>query len=89
MKKLIIAVALLSIISCGKGGALNPISANNCEKAAAEYEKVLTAWSKDPSNKANCEAYKKALNEIIKDCSVYTAIQRKAYEDQLKQLTCD
>ncbi|MER0437895.1 hypothetical protein [Emticicia sp. W12TSBA100-4] len=89
MKKLIIALALLSTIACGKDGALNPLAANNCEKAAAEYEKVLTTWSKDPSNKANCEAFKKALTEIIKDCSVYTAIQRKAYEDQLKQLTCD
>lgn len=89
MKKLIISSLLLATIACGKGGVLNPISANSCEKAAAEYEKVLTAWSKDPSNKANCEAYKKALTEIIKDCSVYTAIQRKAYEDQLKQLTCD
>jgi maltose-binding protein MalE len=89
MKKLIVSILLLSLIACGKGGTLNPISANSCEKTAAEYEKVLNAWSKDPSNKANCEAFKKALTEIIKDCSVYTSIQRKAYEDQLKQLTCD
>ena len=89
MKKLIISSFLLATIACGKGGALNPVSANNCEKTAQEYEKVLTAWSQDPSNKANCEAFKKALTDIVKNCSVYTAAQRKAYEDQLNQLTCD
>ena len=89
MKKLIISSLLLTMIACSKGGALNPVSANSCEKSAQEYEKVLTAWSKDPSNKTNCEAFKKALTDIVKNCSVYTAVQRKAYEDQLKQLTCD
>ena len=89
MKKLIISSLLLAIISCGKGGVLNPVSANSCEKSAQEYEKVVASWVQDPSNKANCEALKKSLNDIIKNCSVYTAAQRKVYEDQIKQLTCD
>lgn len=90
MKKLIISIFLLATLSCGgKGGVLNPVSANSCEKTAEQYEKVLNVWIQDPSNKANCEDLKKALNDIVKNCSAYTAAQRKTYEDQIKLLTCD
>lgn len=90
MKKLIISISLLAAISCGRvGNAVNPISNNKCEKAAAEYEKIVTEWVNDPNNKSKCEALKKSLNDIIKDCSVYTTAQRKIYEDQVKLLTCD
>ncbi len=90
MKKLSISILLLAAISCGKiSNAINPATANNCEKAAANYEKTVTEWVNDPNNKSKCEALKKSLSEIIKDCSVYTAAQKKIYEDQVKLLTCD
>ncbi|AXE20342.1 hypothetical protein DR864_22645 [Runella rosea] len=87
MKKLLVFACLLAALSCRKN-ALEPSQAN-CEKAAAEYEKVITDWSNDPTNKTKCEAVKKSLTNIINSCSVYTAAQRKVYEDQLKDYTCD
>ena len=90
MKKLIISICLLTTISCGRvGNAINPVSANNCEKSVSDWEKTLTVYTQNPSSKANCEAYKKALEDIIKSCAVYTAAQKRIYEDQIKQLTCN
>lgn len=86
MKKLLVFACLLAALSCKKN-ALEPSQAN-CEKAA-EYEKVLTAWSNDIGNKTKCEAVKKSLNDILKSCSVYTATQRKVYEDQIKDIDCN
>ena len=82
-------MALLATLSCGRKGGLDPISSNNCEKVAEEYENATRVWIADPTNKAKCEAVKKSLNDIIKTCSVYTAAQKKVYEDQIKQFTCD
>jgi hypothetical protein len=90
MKKLLFLFLLFTTLSCGiGGGGLDPINSNQCEKALEEYEKGLPVWLADPENKSNCEAFKKSLTKVIKECSVYTAAQRKAYEDQLKQLTCE
>ncbi|MEI7583820.1 hypothetical protein [Runella sp.] len=87
MKKLVIFFCLLAVLSCKKN-ALEPSEAN-CEKAAAEYEKVIAAWSQDIGNKTKCEAVKKSLNEIIRSCNVYTPAQRKVYEDQIKDIDCN
>jgi hypothetical protein len=89
MKKLLISILFLATISCGRNSVLDPVNSNQCEKALENYQTALTSWSTDANNKTKCEAYKKALNDVIKGCSVYTAAQRKLYEDQLKQLTCD
>jgi|GEM_PF-2104550 len=89
MKKPIILACLLAILSCGKKNAIDPTSSDRCEKNLEEYNKVLEAWSIDITNKAKCEAVKKSLSAIIKDCSIYTAAQRKVYEDQIKDITCD
>ena len=87
MKKLIVFFCLLAVLSCKKG-ALDP-TGTSCEKASAEYEKVLTAWSQDINNKTKCEAVKKSLSDIIRSCSVYTAAQRKVYEDRIKDIDCE
>ncbi|MDZ7934963.1 MAG: hypothetical protein U5M51_08385 [Emticicia sp.] len=79
----------MATISCGKGNIIDPVGTDRCSKTADEYTTALTAWSSDINNKAKCEAVKKSLTAIIKDCSVYTAAQRKIYEDQLKDFTCD
>lgn len=89
MKKLIISVCLLATFSCGKNNVLNPAASNNCENITEQYLKVVEEWSKDISNKSKCEAVRKSLNDVLKSCSVYTAAQRKVYEDQLKDFTCD
>ncbi|MEZ4901153.1 MAG: hypothetical protein R2822_05025 [Spirosomataceae bacterium] len=87
MKKLIIVFCFLGVLSCKKS-VLDPTE-SSCEKASAEYEKVLTAWSNDITNKSKCEDVKKALTNIINRCSVYTAAQRKVYEDQIRDIDCN
>lgn len=88
MKKLTLFAFLFASISCSKKNDLNPAN-NNCEAVANNYLKAIEAWSTDVENKTKCEAVKKSLNEILKSCSVYTAAQRKVYEEQLKDFTCD
>ena len=89
MKKVIISVCFATILGCSKNSAVEDLSNTSCETAAAAYEKAFTDWTQDITNKAKCEAVKKSLNNIVKTCSVYTVAQRKVYEDQIKQITCD
>lgn len=89
MKKLIIFPCLLAVLSCSKKSVVDPLGSNNCEKVANQYLKDIEAWSTDTSNKTKCEAVKKSLKEIISSCSLYTAVQRKEYEEELKNFTCD
>jgi hypothetical protein len=88
MKKLLFCIAFFGTVSCGPAKLLDPIS-NNCENQTEEYLKAIEDWSKDIESKSKCEAVKKSLNGILKSCSVYTAAQRKVYEEQLKEFTCD
>lgn len=87
MKQLIICVCLLATLSCRKG-VLDPTGAT-CDKILENYTKSVDAWSQDPTSKTKCEAVKQSLNDVLKSCSVYTAAQRKFYEDQLKDFTCN
>ncbi|MFN4144348.1 MAG: hypothetical protein ACK4GN_00875 [Runella sp.] len=86
MKKLILFVGLLAVLSCKKN-ALDPTT--RCENASKEYENAITAWSQDINNKTKCEAVKKSLSDIIQSCSIYTPAQRKVYEDQIKNIECN
>jgi maltose-binding protein MalE len=88
MKKIVIIAILFVATSCGKSSLVNPTS-NKCEDTAAEYLKAIEVWSADIENKSKCEAVKKSLTSILKECSIYTAVQKKVYEDQLKEFTCE
>jgi hypothetical protein len=88
MKKLLFCLAFFATSSCGPANLLDPIS-NNCEKVTENYLKAIEEWSKDMESKSKCEAVKKSLNDLLKSCSVYTAVQRKIYEEQLKEFTCE
>lgn len=87
MKKLLVFACLLAALSCKKNNALDP--AQVCDKELEQYQAATEVWSKDITNKAKCEAVKKTLTNIINNCSLYTVAQRKAYEQQLKDSTCD
>lgn len=88
MKNILISLILFSTLSCSPAKIIDPVS-NNCEKITEDYLKTVEEWSNDPSSKTKCEAVKKSLNDILKSCSVYTAAQRKIYEDQLKNFSCE
>lgn len=80
---------ILLFVSCGPAKLVDPLTNNNCENATENYLKTVEAWSNDIGNKSKCEAVKKTINDLLKSCSVYTAAQRKVYEDQLKDFNCD
>jgi hypothetical protein len=87
MKKLLIFGCLLAALSCRKANVLDPSQA--CDKELEQYNTAIEAFAKDPTNKAKCEAVKKSLTNVINSCSLYTAAQRRLYEEQLKDYTCD
>jgi hypothetical protein len=87
MKKGLILLSIVGIIACKKE-SVEP-SADNCQRVAEEYTTVVNAWAADPTSKAKCEAVKKSLLNILNACSAYTVAERKRYEDELKQFTCD
>ncbi len=87
MKKILILLAIVGIVACKKD-SIEP-SADNCQKVTDEYTTAINAWSNDITNKSKCEAVKKSLTNILSACSVYTAVERKRYEDELKKFTCD
>ena len=89
MKNYLYILGLLACISCRPGTILDPVSNNGCENATESYLKAIETWSTDIESKSKCEAVKKSLNDVLKSCSVYTAAQRKVYEDQLKEFNCD
>jgi hypothetical protein len=88
MKKSIILLLIIGGIIACKKDSIEP-SADNCQKVADEYLTVVNAWAADPTNKSKCEAVKKSLTNILNTCSVYTAVERKKYEDELKQFDCN
>ena len=89
MKKLLIIAIIWASNACGVSKAVDPISNNSCEKSSDAYLKALDDWTTDIQNKSKCEVVKKTLTPLLKDCSVYTAAQRKVYEDQLKDFNCN
>ncbi|MDZ7896910.1 MAG: hypothetical protein U5N85_02620 [Arcicella sp.] len=88
MKKIIILLLIVGGIIACKKDSIEP-SADNCQRVANEYTTAINAWATDPNSKSKCEAVKKSLTNILSACSAYTAIQKKEYEDELKQFDCN
>jgi hypothetical protein len=90
MKKVLFSIIIAAtFLSCKKNVDPLALDTTKCTKELEEYEKSVTVWLNDPENKPNCEAFKKSLNRLLKECSYYTPAQRKLYEDQIKDLTCE
>ncbi|MBK6975986.1 MAG: hypothetical protein IPH28_01770 [Cytophagaceae bacterium] len=89
MKKVLLSIAFFALISCSLGGGIDPVTSKGCDNAIVDYENAIQNWATDIENKSKCEAVKKSLNSIIKTCSMYTAAQRKLYEDQLNEFSCE
>lgn len=71
-------------LSCGdKDKSPNPVNCgNNAEKVTAAGQ----VWANDPTNDANCEAYKVAVRDFYKSCETfYTGAAKKALDDFLAE----
>jgi hypothetical protein len=90
MKLKFLALTMFSLlqVSCSKT-SIDPSNTTKCEKEQIEYEKALDNWITDPTNKTKCEATKSAINTLVNSCSILTAAEKKKYEDELKNFTCN
>lgn len=75
-------------ISCGRS-VVDPLNTAKCEKELNDYEKAINAWAADPASKIKCEAVKVSLNNLVKNCAVLTAAEKKQYQDELKDFNCN
>lgn len=85
MKKTIQKISILSIclgmglvLSCKKNVLTNPV---NCSNDAEKVTNAAIAYGNNPT-KANCEAYKKTINDLYKSCATfYTGASKQALDD--------
>ena len=86
MKKILLATLLLSATfgvlgSCSKAAS---VVANNCDANAQKVTDASNAFFADPTNKAKCQAYISAINDMYKSCpAYYPAATKKALDDAL------
>ncbi len=80
MKKLLSAGVVLGLLltGCSKKES---IIANNCDNEARKVSNAANAYVASPT-KANCEAYKKTINDALKNCpNYYSGLSRQTLED--------
>ncbi len=68
----------LLLTACSKKES---IIASNCDNEAQNVSNAANAYVASPT-KANCEAYKKTINDALKNCpSYYSGLSRQTLED--------
>ena len=88
LKKLIVALIVLSIVSCGKNGVTG-IDSSKCESKAKALADATTLYTSSPT-KPNCEALKKVLQDYVNDgssCGV-SSTDLSAARTMIENLTC-
>jgi len=65
VKKLMVVLIVLSLVGCGKNGVTG-IDTQKCEAKAKALADATTLYTSTPT-KANCEAYKKLLQEFVNE----------------------
>jgi len=88
VQKLIAALIVLSIVSCGKNG-VTAVDNHKCEAKAKAVADATALYTSNPT-KANCESFKKALQDYVNDgggCGV-TATDLSAARQMIETLTC-
>jgi len=71
------------LTSCKKRVA-NPV---NCSTNAEKVSSVANTYAANP-NRANCEAYKNAVNDFYKSCATFYTGATKAALDQFMATPC-
>jgi len=89
MKKILYgatAVALVVTLSIGIGCKKdNPV---NCTDKASKMSAAAVAFQADDS-KANCEAYKAALQDLVNSCGgTMSASEKETYQAMIDDMTC-
>ncbi len=88
VQKLIMALLVLSIVSCGKNGVTG-IDSNKCEAKAKAVADATTLYTSSPT-KANCEALKNVMQDYVNEgggCGV-SATDLSAARKMIETLTC-
>ncbi|MFO7658056.1 MAG: hypothetical protein R6W78_13420 [Bacteroidales bacterium] len=58
-----------------------------CTELTTLYTSAWITFAFSPS-KANCEAAKKATNDLIKGCTILTPAQKAEYQEEMDDLDC-
>jgi len=88
VQTLMVTLFVLSVIGCGKNGVTG-IDSHKCEAEAKAVADATTLYTSSPT-KANCEAFKKALQDYVNQgggCGV-SATDLDAARKMIESLTC-
>jgi hypothetical protein len=88
VQKLIVALLVLSIVSCGKNG-VTAIDTQKCEAKAKAVADATTLYTSSPTQ-ANCQALKNVLQNYVNEgggCGV-SASDLTAARSMIENLTC-
>ena len=88
VQKLIVALLVLSIVSCGKNGVTG-VDTQKCEAKAKSVADATTLYTSNPT-KTNCEALKNVLQDYVNEgggCGV-SASDLSSARAMIDNLTC-
>lgn len=88
VQKLMVCIIVLSLVGCGKNG-VTAIDSHKCEAKAKAVADATALYTSSPT-KANCEAFKNALQDYVNEgggCGV-TATDLSAARATIDNLTC-
>jgi len=89
MKKLFLSVLVFASLSCGKKKAVDPLNPmGGCVSLTEAYSSAASRYISDPT-KQNCQAFLKALDDMVNKCAILTAEQKREYREQRADLSCD
>jgi len=83
-----VTLFVLTVIGCGKNGVTG-LDTRNCEAKAKKVADATTLYTSSPT-KANCEAFKNALQDYVNEgggCGV-SATDLSAARQMIENLTC-
>ncbi len=87
-KKLSLGLVVVSVALFTECSKKESMVTNTCENEAQKVTNAANAFVANPT-KANCEAYKKSINEALKNCpTYYTGVSKQALED-FNNTPCD
>ncbi len=89
MKKIFLTLLVLTSLSCGKKNSINPLNPmGNCSSQIENYLSAITTYSSNPSAK-NCQELIKSLDNLVNNCAILTAQQKKEYREERASISCD
>lgn len=76
-------------VSCSKNSKVNPLDpASSCINFSENYYNNFINYSNNPT-KENCQVLLKTLKDYVDKCNLITADEKKEYNKQISETTCE